>query len=103
MQGFVSDMERLLSVLRTIDDPMRLRVWLEEIRTYPSFCQRGLSYREVLALPGIRQGTLQLFPDAHGVIPRSGPLVVEWCIHQAMASQIYVRYVAYYGGMPNNR
>lgn len=103
MGGLVSYLERLVVRLRMIDGEDRLALWLESVRTDPSTRQTGLSYRAILSLPSIRQQTLMLFRDRHGAVPTTGPLDCERCIHPAMRAHIYIRYVAYYGGMPNNR
>ena len=89
-------------MLQTIDDTDQLTSWLDSVRTDPATRHLGLSYRAVIALLDIRQQTLSLFPDRDGVLPVVGPLYVERCTHPAIYAHAYLRYVAYYGGMPHH-
>ena len=99
----ITDMERILGHLHTLDDPARLRAWIDTVRTDPAH-RHGLTRTEIRELPGIRERTLAAqFPGRDGTLPRSGPLRVTRCIHPQMAAHIYICYVCYYGGMPHHR
>lgn len=98
----IADMERILGHLHTLDDPERLRAWIDTVRTDPAH-RHGLTYMEVRDLPRIREVTFAQFPGRDGRLPTEAPLRVTHCIHQRMAEHIYIRYVCYYGGLPHNR
>ena len=72
-------MERILGHLHTLDDPARLRAWIDTVRTDPTH-RHGLTVTQIRELPGIRVQTLAQFPDRDGTLPRSGPLRVTRCI-----------------------
>ena len=82
----ITDMERILGHLHTLDDPARLRAWIDTVCT-DSAHRHGLTLTEIRELPDIRERTLAQFPGRDGTLPRSGPLRVTCCMAAHIKAQ----------------